>query len=69
MALKKPQFSDTKIQPESAETDIEACHEDMDDVRYAQISERAYYKSEARNFAPGLELDDWLAAESEINLN
>ena len=25
----------------------------------------AYYRAEQRQFAPGLELDDWLAAEAE----
>jgi len=29
------------------------------------IAVAAYYKAEARNFAPGKELDDWLAAENE----
>lgn len=32
----------------------------------ALIAECAYYKAERRGFAPGFELDDWLAAESEI---
>jgi hypothetical protein len=34
-------------------------------IRHRWISEAAYYKAEARNFAPGRELDDWLAAENE----
>ena len=29
------------------------------------ISEAAYYKAEARNFASGKALDDWLAAEND----
>jgi len=29
------------------------------------ISVAAYYKAEDRGFAPGLELDDWLAAEKD----
>lgn len=32
----------------------------------ALIAECAYYKAERRGFEPGFELDDWLAAESEI---
>jgi len=32
----------------------------------ALIAECAYYKAERRGFVPGFELDDWLAAESEI---
>ncbi|MDP1658536.1 MAG: DUF2934 domain-containing protein [Methylotenera sp.] len=31
------------------------------------VSERAYYKAEARGFEPGHELEDWLAAEAEVN--
>ena len=30
------------------------------------IQESAYYKAQARGFAPGGELQDWLAAEAEI---
>lgn len=33
--------------------------------RQQWISEAAYYKAEARGFAPNKELDDWLAAERE----
>lgn len=32
----------------------------------AMIAERAYYRAEKRGFAPGRELEDWLAAEREI---
>jgi hypothetical protein len=32
----------------------------------AMIAERAYYRAEKRGFAPGYELEDWLAAEREI---
>ena len=31
------------------------------------IAEAAYFRSEQRNFAAGRELDDWLAAELEID--
>jgi hypothetical protein len=30
------------------------------------IAETAYFRSEKRSFAPGYELEDWLAAEAEI---
>ncbi len=30
------------------------------------IAERAYFKAEQRGFAPGHELEDWLAAEREV---
>jgi hypothetical protein len=31
------------------------------------IAVRAYYKAEKRDFATGHEVDDWLAAERELN--
>jgi hypothetical protein len=35
-------------------------------TRDAMISEAAYFRSAHRGFEPGHELDDWLAAESDI---
>jgi hypothetical protein len=35
--------------------------------RYRLIAEAAYYRAEQRGFAPGAELDDWLAAEVEVD--
>ncbi|MGH8308963.1 MAG: DUF2934 domain-containing protein [Steroidobacteraceae bacterium] len=35
--------------------------------RTAMIAEGAYYRAERRGFDPGHELDDWLAAEAEID--
>jgi hypothetical protein len=35
-------------------------------LRHDMISESAYFRAEARGFAPGRELEDWLAAELEI---
>jgi hypothetical protein len=35
--------------------------------RHEMIARAAYYRSQRRGFAPGLELDDWLAAEQDIN--
>jgi hypothetical protein len=35
----------------------------------ARIAEMAYFKAEQRGFAPGHELDDWCAAEQEINIS
>lgn len=33
---------------------------------YRLIQEAAYRKAEARGFAPGVELQDWLEAEQEV---
>lgn len=32
----------------------------------SRIEIAAYYKAQARGFAPGHELEDWLAAEKEV---
>jgi len=37
-----------------------------DDERERMIREAAYYRAERRGFAPGDEMSDWLAAESEV---
>jgi hypothetical protein len=38
-----------------------------DEERRALIAQAAYLRAEKRGFSPGQELDDWLAAESEID--
>ena len=35
--------------------------------REAMIRAGAYFRAERRGFAPGAELDDWLAAEAEVD--
>lgn len=35
--------------------------------RFRMIAEAAYFRAEQRGFAPGNEMDDWLAAELEID--
>lgn len=35
--------------------------------RYRMIAEAAYFRAESRGFAGGSDLDDWLAAEMEID--
>jgi hypothetical protein len=42
---------------------VPAGHEDV----RASIALAAYFRSEQRGFAPGYELEDWLAAEREVN--
>ena len=36
-------------------------------ARHQQIAEAAYRLAEARGFAPGHEMDDWLTAEQEVD--
>jgi hypothetical protein len=35
--------------------------------RQSMIAKAAYLRAERRNFAPGHELEDWLAAEAEVD--
>ena len=35
--------------------------------RQSMIAEAAYYRAEKRDFAPGKEIEDWLAAEKQID--
>jgi hypothetical protein len=49
----KPDFGEPVLQTEESKT------------RHEWISVAAYYKAQARRFVPGLELDDWLAAEKD----
>lgn len=35
--------------------------------RQCMIAEAAYFRSKHRHFAPGYELEDWLAAETEVD--
>ena len=36
-----------------------------EDIR-GWIAEAAYYRAEKRGFLPGMEADDWIAAEAEV---
>ena len=38
-----------------------------DSDRERRIAEAAYYRAEQRGFAPGCEVEDWLAAEGEVD--
>lgn len=38
-----------------------------EEERRAMIARAAYFRAERRNFAPGQELEDWAAAEAEID--
>jgi hypothetical protein len=40
-----------------------------EEERQQMIADNAYYRAERRNFEPGYELIDWLAAEAEIDRN
>ncbi|MCG6942547.1 MAG: DUF2934 domain-containing protein [Thiohalocapsa sp.] len=43
--------------------DTEAAARRLRECHRCRVADRAYFLAEARGFAPGHELDDWLAAE------
>ena len=52
--------------PAAAEDAPEAALSAEDRERWEMIAAAAYFRAEKRGFAPGNEIDDWLAAEREI---
>jgi hypothetical protein len=59
-------MSDKSTNPEIA-TDSPPPHDFAWEGREKLIREAAYFKAQERGFIPGHELDDWLAAETEID--
>ncbi len=57
----KPQKDE--VVPQGRSSDATPLTRDEREVLIARI---AYFRAEARGFAPGHELDDWYAAEAEI---
>lgn len=51
--------------PDIVRAELESRPISSDADRHRWISERAYELAQARGFAPGRELDDWLQAERE----
>jgi hypothetical protein len=60
---------------EDAIVEVLETHEDPTDVvaqpdaetRYEMVRTAAYYIAEQRGFAPGYEMEDWLAAEKAVD--
>ena len=46
-------------------TAAQGTHSPVD--RYASIAQAAYFRSQHRGFKPGHEMEDWLAAEAEVD--
>jgi hypothetical protein len=59
--------------PKPEPTEVTATHLERRDIpsfsesREARIAEAAYWRAERRGFTAGQELDDWLAAEREVD--
>jgi len=62
-AARAPEAAGVEVPKEQAQTALPLAEE-----LYQLIREAAYLKSEARHFAPGGELQDWLEAEKEVRM-
>jgi hypothetical protein len=62
-AIKAPASKARSRKPKAAATGRSHNHED----RHASIARAAYLRSQTRGFQPGFELEDWLAAEAEVD--
>ena len=70
----KPNAADTDAaDTNAADTEVTASQLERREIpsfsenREARIAEAAYWRAERRGFGAGQELDDWLAAEKEVD--
>ncbi len=68
-AVQEPKSGSIEAQPagvSAAETQ-EAPKAEARPERHRMISEAAYFRAERRGFAPGADMEDWLAAEADVD--
>jgi hypothetical protein len=65
MAARKQKSDETPIDLQGVESG--SGFDFTDETHRHRVATSAYYKAERRGFSMGGELDDWLAAEQEIN--
>jgi hypothetical protein len=63
--IAQPKISQEKVKPVAPEPELAATPISDDGVR-EQIAGLAYRLAEARGFAPGHEVEDWLRAEAQV---
>jgi hypothetical protein len=61
-----PKKGSSKTTPTSPSFNSNARADISPDELRRLISEAAYYRAKQRGFAPGHELEDWIAAEAEV---
>ena len=70
---KTPSPAPQQQPPKPEPTEVTAAHLERREIpsfsesREARIAEAAYWRAERRGFTAGQELDDWLAAEKEVD--
>ena len=69
----RPAVEQAAAGPASTDTEVTAANLERREIpsfsesREARIAEAAYWRAERRGFTAGQELDDWLAAEREVD--
>lgn len=59
---------ETRTQRSLHESCRDACHAfEMYDARNGMVRQLAYLRAQVRGFEPGHELEDWLAAEHDVD--
>lgn len=66
MSTRKPRKRSTATKTKSVRGPADTGSEEDRDERRERIAVAAYYRWERRGCTPGCELDDWLAAEQEV---
>jgi hypothetical protein len=71
MNSKQTPASNSATSAQSGSARVEASQpnrtEDTAEARWRRTAIAAFYRAQARGFAPGLELEDWLEAEREVD--
>jgi len=63
-----PQLFASRTNQPLHETSGDECHAfEMYERRNAKVREAAYFRAQGRGFEPGGELEDWLAAEHDVD--
>jgi len=65
--LRRGRVQDEKLDEAADARDAIALHATSAEQRRRMIAVAAYFRAQGRNFEPGQEVEDWLAAEAEID--
>lgn len=68
ISKKPPKTTGTTVTRKTRTKAAATTHEISPDLRQQMIAEAAYLRAEQRGFGPGDPLDDWLAAEREVDM-
>jgi hypothetical protein len=63
---RRPEWGEKRARPDDPPRT--GTSSDASRARFQQIQVRAYFKAQHRGFAPGLELQDWLSAEQDVEV-